>query len=333
MISLPVTEFSQVGAVRRRAVQEAEDAGLTPEETERLAILVTEAGTNLVRHAQGGEILLGAWNEGAARGFDVISLDDGPGIANVEAALSDGYTTAEDDEKGLGTGLGAIARMSDVFDIHTDPKGTTLYFGVGHDRRRRRLPVDLSGVIVPKPGTEAGGDIYGIRAGRGSGTIMLMDILGHGEAAAIDARTGLEAFLASRGADLEAVEADVAEALAGSRGAAALIVEVPPAPGTLRAVGLGNVRGEIVLPDGARQGIPSAPGILGAGHRRPRPTKHAWPAGAILVLNTDGLKSAGRDGDPTSLYFREPATIAATLYKRRRRGTDDCGVVVAKALS
>ena len=331
MISLPILETSQIGAARRRALQEAETIGLSEDDRDRLALVVTEAGTNLLRHATGGEILLCPHQGKTTAGMDVIALDDGPGLPNVEAAMADGFTTAEEGERSLGSGLGAIARMSDGLDIYSDSRGTTLTVSIGKTGRPARGPMETAGLIVPKPGFDAGGDIYGIRKDGGATMIMLMDVLGHGPTAAKDAETGLAAFLAAKGKTLEDTEIFVADAMAGSRGAASLIVELPHGGDRLRALGLGNIKGEIISADGSRHGIPSSPGIVGASTRRPRVTEHAWGKRAMLLLTTDGLKGGERFPEPSALFFRDVLTIAATLYKRRRRGSDDSGVVIARA--
>ncbi|MEF2550340.1 ATP-binding protein [Aurantimonas sp. A2-1-M11] len=331
MISLPISETSQIGAARRRALQEAETIDLSSDDRDRLALVVTEAGTNLLRHATGGEILLSPHKSKTTAGMDVIALDDGPGLPNVEAAMADGFTTAEEGERSLGSGLGAIARMSDSLDIHSDSRGTTLTVTIGKTGRYSRGPMETAGLVIPKPGFEAGGDICGIRKDGGATMIMLMDVLGHGPTAAKDAETGLAAFLAAKGKSLEDTELHVADAMAGSRGAASLIVEMRHGGATLRALGVGNVKGEILAADGSRHGIPSAPGIVGASSRRPRATEHGWGKNALLILTTDGLKGGERFPEPSGLFFRDVLTVAATLYKRRRRGSDDCGVVIARA--
>lgn len=328
MISLTVVEPSQIGAARRRAVQEGEAVGLSRDACDRLAIVVTEAATNLVRHAQMGEIVLIPCRNRRKPGLTVLALDSGPGIGNVEAALADGYTTATAGEQGIGGGLGAIDRLSDGFDIHSDPRGTTVLARFGPECQPPH--VETAGLIVPKPGYASGGDAYAVRTEPSATLVMLMDVLGHGPTAAEDAAKGIAAFEAAMGAMLAETEARVAAALEGGRGAAALIVEIPHGPGILKAAGLGNVRGEIAGPGGQRHGIPSTPGIIGASPRRPRLTEHEWPAGVTLILSTDGLRGAERTPDPVSLFARHPLTIAATLYKRRRRGTDDSGVVIAR---
>ncbi|MCQ8781498.1 ATP-binding protein [Mangrovibrevibacter kandeliae] len=327
MILLPVNEPSQVGAARRRAVQEAQGLGLDDERCDRIAIIVTELATNLLRHASEGEILLSP-AAGPIAGLHILGTDCGPGLPSIEAALTDGFSTATDSPGGIGGGLGAIRRLSDDLDIHSDPAGTTLVATVGGGPPAP--DGDCAGLIVPKPGHASGGDIWSFRVEPTRTIVMLLDILGHGSKAAEIAEQGRDAFDNTADLPLEELEAAVADALVGDRGAASMIVEVPHGDGTLRAVGLGNVRGEIVHGT-RRQGLLSAPGILGSGARRSKAIEHEWHAGSLLVLATDGLKTHGQGGEPQSLYARRPLTIATTLYRRYRRGTDDCGVVVLKS--
>ncbi|MDY8110778.1 ATP-binding protein [Fulvimarina sp. 2208YS6-2-32] len=338
MKSLPVIEESQVGTARRTAVQAGKAVGLPDDALERLAIVVTEACTNLVRHAVNGELLVDARTASGKGGrgrikasVTILAIDDGPGIPNVEAAMADGYTTVTEEPRGIGGGMGSMQRQADRFDIYSGSHGTTVMATVGETPGPvSSSPYDVTGLIVPMPGFDAGGDAFAIRPGKHSTMVMLMDVLGHGPTAAEVASTGLKAFDVAGSKSLEDIERQVADALSGSRGAAALIVEIPHAAGKLRAMGLGNVRGSIHTSDGNQYGIPSQPGILGAATRRPRPTEHDWSDDAMLILSTDGLKSSPRVPEPRSLFFRESGIIAATLYKLRRRGSDDAGIVVVR---
>lgn len=331
MISLPVVEASQVGAARRRSVHEAQAVGLGQEEGDRLAIIVTEIATNLLRHAREGEVIIAAEQVDGRAHVTVLGVDVGPGIGNLEAALEDGFTTAEAGDGGIGGGLGAIERLSDMFDIYSDANGTTVTSVVGAPRSGRTPGLDVDGVVVSKPGFEEGGDVFAFRHEEDATLVMLIDVLGHGPAAAEEARRARAAFADGRSSSLPEIHAAVGDALEGRRGAAGLIVKLPREGEVLEAIGLGNVRGEILGRDGERRGIPCAPGIIGATTRPPRPTEHEWRPGAALVLSTDGLRSSQRLGEPIALFDRDPLTIAATLYKRRRRGSDDAGVVVARS--
>ncbi len=331
MIAQDIAEPSQIAAARRHALQLARDAGLDAEALDRVALVVTEAGTNLLRHARAGKILVVDTTEpGGPPRVSVVAVDSGPGIASVERAMEDGFSTATGGRAGIGTGLGAIRRQSDRLDIYSDADGTVLNATIAVRPAADVRAATLAGVIVPKPGFDVGGDAWAHRRAGETDIVMLIDVLGHGPNADAEARKATEEFAAAPIETAEDAEAAVSQALAAKRGAAVLIVSAGPAGQPLRAVGLGNVRGEIVVRD-ERHGIPSAPGIAGASTRRPLPTEHDWPAGATLILTTDGLKTTQRSPEPAALLHRDALTIAAAIYQRRRRDTDDAGVVVLKA--
>ena len=93
MYCIPITEPSQVGAARRTALQMTHSLGLSETETGALALVVTEAATNLVKHAQAGQLLLRALDEAEGPGIELLALDTGPGMVNVGQCLQDGYST------------------------------------------------------------------------------------------------------------------------------------------------------------------------------------------------------------------------------------------------
>lgn len=82
----------------------------------RIEIVVRELASNIIRHAVRGEIHFSDVTEGERKGLQVEAVDQGPGIANVELALQDGYSTSG---KSLGAGLPAVRRLMDTFEIET----------------------------------------------------------------------------------------------------------------------------------------------------------------------------------------------------------------------
>ena len=99
-----------------------------------LALITSEAGSNAVVHAGGGQAIL---TQPGPRTLKLEVSDRGPGIGNVAAALTDGYSRGGRVEQNqlrfsLGCGLGAIQRLSDVFELHTLPGGGTTLIAVKH---------------------------------------------------------------------------------------------------------------------------------------------------------------------------------------------------------
>ncbi|HEY0858389.1 MAG TPA: anti-sigma regulatory factor, partial [Albitalea sp.] len=114
-LNIAVEEPSQVGEARRAAVRMAGDLGFDEEGSGRVALVVTELGTNLARHAKRGRLLIGPSALGEDRAIDVLSLDHGPGMEDVNRCLRDGYSTSGTP----GTGLGAVQRMAHQFSVHS----------------------------------------------------------------------------------------------------------------------------------------------------------------------------------------------------------------------
>src|SRR5690348_13102109 len=119
---MPVDDHSQIGGARRAAISLAQSYGLSKDSVGRVAIVVTEAATNLIRHAGGGSIVLRGLFNHAASGIEMLSLDKGPGIPDVHRAMRDGFSTSGTG----GQGLGGMQRLSNVFSVYSQRDGGTV---------------------------------------------------------------------------------------------------------------------------------------------------------------------------------------------------------------
>ena len=100
----------------------ATSAGFPPADAESVALAASELAMNLHRYAFGGELVLRAVDDGVRRGVEIESQDTGPGIADPDLALQDGYTTGG----GLGSGLPSARRLMDEFALTTEKSGTRI---------------------------------------------------------------------------------------------------------------------------------------------------------------------------------------------------------------
>lgn len=106
-------------AVRARSIE----AGFGIVDQTKLVTAASEIARNTVDYGGGGTIRLEILREGARRGVQLTFSDSGPGIADIEAAMTDGYTTGG----GLGLGLGGAKRLSNEFAIESAlGRGTTV---------------------------------------------------------------------------------------------------------------------------------------------------------------------------------------------------------------
>jgi anti-sigma regulatory factor (Ser/Thr protein kinase) len=324
-LRLELRDPSGAGEARRRAVVLAERLGFDEEQRGRIAIAVTEACTNVLRHGKGGELLLAV---GANDVLEMLAIDRGGGM-DVDACLRDGYSSAGT----RGEGLGAIRRQSDLFDAWSGPPGTVLFAQWKGPQNALPGPagpcgnVQCGAVSVPKPGEEACGDDWAAAQSGDRRLFLVVDGLGHGPSAATAARTAVETFRANVERSPEALLEVLHEALRPTRGAAAAIAELDLARSELRYAGVGNIAASIVGPDRV-SALVSMNGILGHGVHRRQQFSQPWSRDALLVMHSDGLGMGWKLGRYPGLAARHPAVIAGVLYRDFGRDRDDATVLV-----
>jgi len=120
---IAIESDADVVVARQRARELAADLDLSSTDQTLLATAISEVARNITTYAQRGEVLVSIVDEAERRGIRVIARDDGPGIADIERALQDGFTTGG----GLGLGLPGARRLVDDFHIESAPgEGTTV---------------------------------------------------------------------------------------------------------------------------------------------------------------------------------------------------------------
>ena len=334
-IRLDVDETSQIGEARRRASAVGQAHGLDTDGVGRLALVVTEAATNILNHGRGGMIVLRPLRHSVGATIEVLALDKGPGIPNVERAMADGYSSAGT----AGQGLGAIRRLADVFSIHSQRGlGTALLARVGDrphpsSRERRLVSLDdrLGAVCVPMRGETECGDHWEVAAWRDHLTFMLVDGLGHGPDAAHAAASATRAFTANATANaaashellLAALDAEMHD----TRGAAVSVVTVGPGTHAVTFTGVGNVDARVVG-DSPTQYLVPQNGIVGHGMPALRSTFATWPARGQLVMHSDGIMARWRMDAYEGLESVHPGLLAGMIYRDFARERDDVTVVV-----
>ena len=104
-------------AVRQVVREWAVGVGFSLVDQTKVVTAASELARNVIVYGGGGTLSLEALNDGSRRGLRLAFEDQGPGIADIETALRDGYTTGA----GLGLGLGGAKRLSNEFEIHSRP--------------------------------------------------------------------------------------------------------------------------------------------------------------------------------------------------------------------
>ena len=323
--AVPMGDPSRVGEARRHAAQLAEDCGFDEVEAGRLAIVVTELATNLVRHAIRGRLWLSA--RPARREVEVVAVDEGPGICDIERSLGDGYSTGGTS----GTGLGAVRRLAQHFDLYSSvPAGTVIVARV-----RAAGVADAGGtacvgaVSLSAPGEVVCGDGWGFALAGDRTAMMVADGLGHGPDAAEAAQVALEAFGEEPMASPRQLLERTHQALRRTRGAAVMVLQADSGAGTIRSAGAGNVMARLVSGVSDRT-LLCQHGTAGITIRTPEETTTPWPPHAMLVVCSDGIETRWKGDILAPLLGRDPTLAAAVLARDHCRGRDDATVAVLR---
>ena len=317
-------EAGRISAARRAAELLAGQMGLDDGRIAALGIVVTELASNLVKHADEGLILIRPARAGAVAGVEVLAVDSGPGMQNVVSSTRDGHSTAGT----LGIGLGAISRQASWVDVYSMLGRGTVTAAQVWPAEPPEPPL-AAGVSRPITGEKACGDGFAVRVVDGRRQVLVCDGLGHGPLAAAAAAAAVHAFQVAPALRPAAVIDHLHRAVGHTRGVAAAVAELDPDAGLVRYAGLGNITGAVM--DGPdRRGLVSLPGIVGHQRRAVREFDYPMPAGACLVMHTDGVTDRWRLADYPGLQRRSPQVIAGTMLRDAAVRRDDACVLVAR---
>jgi serine/threonine-protein kinase RsbT len=133
---LPIGSDVQIAGARQAVREAAVAAGFSLVEQTKIVTAASELARNTLVHGGGGHMELSVVDTTRGSGIRLSFVDEGPGIADVDAALSDGYTTGN----GLGLGLGGARRLVQEFSIDSRPGGGTTVTVVAWSRTAQRVP-------------------------------------------------------------------------------------------------------------------------------------------------------------------------------------------------
>jgi anti-sigma regulatory factor (Ser/Thr protein kinase)/serine/threonine protein phosphatase PrpC len=311
----------------------AASIGFSALECEEIVVATTELASNLVKHAGGGSIDLMPATEAGRCGICIESQDSGPGIKNIEQALTDGYSTAGS----LGIGLGAVNRLMDELELRSAPEsGAHL---VCH-RWLRPEPGP-----TPAPWLEFGaatralhnqrenGDAFLIRRWAGNALTAVIDGLGHGQfaqRAALTARRYVEQHFDRPLADLFRGAGRACHATRGVVMALARFDVEARNSVTVASVGNISVR---VFSDMSSTTALARRGIVGMTSLSPQMTVCPWAPSSVLVMHSDGLHSRWNWQDFPQIAQQPVDRIARFLLSTLGKDEDDATVLVARCVS
>jgi anti-sigma regulatory factor (Ser/Thr protein kinase) len=330
-IAVVVDESTKIGEARRRASGLASELGFDETAQGKAAIVVTEVATNLLKHGGGGELIVeGYFSDNRGEYLDIFGVDSGRGMADVGQCLVDGFSTAGSP----GTGLGAIGRLVDAFEIYSNPGGGTILWARMHRKPRQAIQPEpcpeLAVVRRAVGGEQVCGDGWTAIARGGKAYILMVDGLGHGVPASQAAAEAIGVFRGHVASEPNQILESIHQALRSTRGAAVAIARIDPIAKQVRYAGIGNIAGVIVdTATGATTSMISQNGTVGYMIRKIQMYDYRWTDDSLLLMHSDGLGTQWSLERYPGLRQRHPGLIAGVLYRDFKRSRDDVTVLAA----
>jgi anti-sigma regulatory factor (Ser/Thr protein kinase) len=322
---------SAIILLRSRLLSVAQRIGFPDVQRENMALVAAEMVSNQVKYA-GNKGQIQIWQQPGPV-LDILALDYGPGIANLQQAQEDGYSSS----RTLGKGLGSIQRLADEVAIYTQTSngphvkwnGTAVLarFRLGREPRKPASdPVEVGLFSRALSDDRFNGDrIYLKRDGVALRWLHL-DGLGHGENA-----QNTTADLADHLLDEDPATAlaSVDRHLRGTRGAVAVIGEMALSSGKLQLLGVGDMHAVIHNRDRLHK-ISFAPGVLGQEHKTPAPFRESFEHRGIVLTASDGIRRSWDESSFPGLFNQPPQLIAYVLGNIMGRISDDQSLCVVR---
>ena len=323
--ALPISESSQASEARRIAARLAARFGFDSTGVAEVALIATEAATNLMKHSTDGMLVVRALRRGTSHGIEILTVDHGPGMADPESCMVDGFTTSSSP----GTGLGAIRRRSGEFDLYSIPgKGTVLLSRIWNIPPPEEA-FQIGGIGVPKRGETVCGDAWGSDIEGERLVVAVIDGLGHGPDAATASHAALAAFRQVSANTPAAIIERMHLALRSTRGAAIAVAAINRDKGQVTYCGVGNISAAIMSAGRVQRPV-SHNGTVGHTLRKVQEFSYAIEPDDILVMHSDGVSTGWTIDEYPHILGHHPSVIAASIYRDHCRHRDDATVVAIR---
>ena len=117
----PINSSGDIVKVRQLVRECSVSLGFSLVEQTKMVTAASELARNVLEHGGGGNVRIETLQNEIRKGIKLTFIDEGPGIANIEEALKDGFSTGS----GMGLGLGGAKRLANDFEIESTPgRGT-----------------------------------------------------------------------------------------------------------------------------------------------------------------------------------------------------------------
>ena len=327
-----IANAGDVSLARKIARELAESVGFDSILTQELILAASELAFNIINHAGRGEMLF-VLLEGDKKGIQLETIDDGPGIPDIEIAMTDGVTSGVS----LGYGLGSINRIMDALDIRsplTNGRGTRVcckkYLPVEHVCH---LPSPLSVGVGsrPYPGIPFNGDSFIVKHFGCNLLVGVIDGLGHGKFAHEASQRARQYVEKHYDQPFEMIFQGTGRACRSTRGVVMALVKfdwhIVPIKMTFGSIG--NI--EVRLQSGKASTLPVRRGIIGKNAPKPVIHEQSFDAGDTLFLFSDGITSHWPKDAFLDLKAKSADETARIMLNVLAKDNDDATLLIVKS--
>lgn len=329
-LAFKVEDRSYFAIIKKEIHALAVSANFTERKVGEIDIVVAELVSNLVKHGEGGQVLVKLVKESELQGIEIISIDNGPGMTDVSRMVADGVST----KNTLGHGLGAMKRLSNVFQVYSQKDwGTVILLRIFEEdlpRFKKPATVDIRSIVLPKPGEEASGDGFFHQSTADYIKLFLGDGLGHGPEAAVAVLKAGEVFAEGSENDPVEIIRSINNGVRKTRGLVGTVAVFEIRENRWRICGVGNITTRINSQSSSKN-YNSYNGIIGLNvpnTLKAQEIKHE--KGQQIMMCSDGLKSRWDTIQFPAIHRYDLSILAATLLKDFARNTDDMSVAACK---
>jgi anti-sigma regulatory factor (Ser/Thr protein kinase) len=329
-ISFEIQDRSFVAFVKREIHNAAVQELFNVSRVGVIDIAVAELTSNIIKHAGNGELLYRFSKENDIKVFEIICIDNGPGIKDISHAMKDGVSTT----KTLGQGLGALERLSDTFQVYSIVKwGTVCYCKIYSQVNippAEPVLIRFKALNVSKPGQTLSGDGFQVIQNTNYTKVLMGDGLGHGKEAHDAVQLAITHFKISVEIEPSEILQSIHTPVKKSRGLVGTVVIADHREKKWKICGIGNIATRLY--EGlVNKNYVSYNGIIGL--NIPSTLKnHEASLGKhqCLIMSSDGIKTRWELSQFPSILRYDPLMLAAVIYKDCARKNDDMSILIGR---
>jgi len=328
---LSIGSDADIVLARTKGERLARNIGMEKAQVADVAIAISELASNLLKHrVTEGKIIIREIDKEGNKGIEVVNSDLGPGIADIDQAMTDGYSTAAS----LGIGLSAVNRLMDEFEIRSNiGEGTLITTRKWVKPELPYMPVlelELSVFSRPIPGQRYNGDAYFVKRYEDKIMFAVIDGLGHGQDAQEAAQAAVDCLENYYRRPFTEIFQLCHQRLKKTRGAAMGLCRISLKERVMTHAGIGNVNTRVYSLEKA-----PAPfcinGTLGVAMPRMKVDNYLLPENSVIIMFSDGISGRFSSDNFPSFLSLKPQRLAKRIMDNYARDNDDATIIVGRS--